>query len=180
MTRIYTKTGDTGLTSLFNGKRVSKSSELIDLIGLLDLLNSQIGLLASLSDKKSKVILTSIQSVIFEIGSEVAYPEKHGNLNLKNITKKLEEQINLMELKNKPLKNFILPGGSIFSSNIHICRAITRSVERTFIKQSKYYKNESVNVFLNRLSDFFFVLARFANLNKDIKDIVWKKSSTNF
>ncbi|MEI6462431.1 MAG: cob(I)yrinic acid a,c-diamide adenosyltransferase [bacterium] len=181
MTRIYTKTGDKGETSLFNGKRVSKANELIELVGELDLLNSYLGLIASQSSRSKSISkdILDIQSTIFCIGSEVAYPAKHGALDLTKQTLELETKIDKMEKTNSPLKNFILPGGSELASNIHIARSVTRSIERSFIRSSKTYKNTCVNIFLNRLSDYLFVLARHTNLKKGIKDTIWKAPINN-
>jgi cob(I)alamin adenosyltransferase len=185
MTKIYTKTGDKGLTSLFNGKRVSKSNDLIGIVGKLDELNSEFGLVISLFDKpkdktkadilnKNLVSLLNTQSQLFEIGSEVAYPSKHGNINLNKEINNLEDLIDEMELKLTPLTNFILPSGSVLSAQIHRLRTQVRSFERLIISKKKMYYNQSVNVYINRLSDYLFVLARFINHQKGVKETIWK------
>ncbi|MEI6887435.1 MAG: ATP:cob(I)alamin adenosyltransferase, partial [bacterium] len=107
--------------------------------------------------------------------TEVANPKIHGKLILENEVTSLELQIDKMEKENIPLSNFILPGGTKLSSVIHITRSITRSVEREFIIKSNKYSNLSVNIYLNRLSDYFFVLARYANLKQNTKDTIWEK-----
>ena len=177
--KIYTKTGDKGTTSLFNGKRVSKDNPLIDLLGELDSINSHVGLLLSVLNQKKflteVVLLYKIQSILFSIGTEVAYPKKHKELKLLDITETLEKHIDEMDKELKPLKNFILPGGSYEASIAHVLRTTTRSVERKFINKKKSYNSKDVGIFLNRLSDYFFTLARLINHKLKVPDSIWKK-----
>jgi cob(I)alamin adenosyltransferase len=182
--KIYTKTGDKGNTSLISGERVSKGAQIINLVGCLDELNSQIGwLVVVLPDKSdSKVFLqirdfvVKIQSILFDIGADVAKNHHDNVVDLTGFTSDMELLIDEMEENLPGLKNFILPGGSEKSARIHICRSFTRNVERSFVQSIQTYENPSVLIFLNRLSDFFFVFARFANYIDGFSDIIWRKT----
>lgn len=185
--RIYTKTGDQGETGLVSGSRTSKSDARIDLYGELDELNSRVGLACShmsgdLEFQQILNFLHHVQSAIFDLGSNLACEvESRAKFNLPQISDQfisdLEFEIDKLDAELSPLKNFILPGGSIISSELHMCRTNTRSVERKLISYHASSKEElpaNSLIFLNRLSDYFFVLARFANKLKDVKEIEWK------
>lgn len=166
--KIYTKTGDKGTTSLYDCSRVSKASKLIDLIGDIDELNSFIGII------DSSVIIKDIQIWLFDLNTIIANP-KHNYLfdNDEKIIKIIENQIDELTSKMPKLKNFILPSG-----NIHISRAICRRCERKLVDIIDLYPHISYQclVFLNRLSDYLFTLARFENLNNN-NEVIYKKSS---
>jgi len=166
--KIYTKTGDNGSTSLFDCSRISKASKLIDIIGDIDELNSFIGII------DSTIILKDIQIWLFDLNTIIANP-KHNYLfdNDEKILKIIENEIDDLTSKMPKLKNFILPSG-----NIHISRAICRRCERKLVDIIDLHPHipKQCIVFLNRLSDYLFTLARFENI-KNNNEIIYKKSS---
>lgn len=184
--KVYTKTGDQGQTGLVSGNRILKSDERIDLYGELDELNSRIGvslsLLAGPEYESIGQFLRSLQSAIFDLGSNMACEaEFRAKYNLPQITEKLiqeiEDEIDRMDSELTPLKSFVLPGGSYPAATIHLCRTNARSVERKLIAYSTSSKEElPVNslIFLNRLSDYFFVLSRYVNKSKNTEEILWQ------
>jgi cob(I)alamin adenosyltransferase len=182
--KIYTKTGDEGLTGLVSGNRIIKSDLRIDLYGELDELNSRVGFAASLLINHSEVIdfLHVIQSALFDLGSNMACEfENRMKYNLPQLDEGLiasmEHQIDLMDKELPALRNFILPGGSMAVSSIHLARTCARSVERKIIHYQHLTQEElpalSI-IFLNRLSDYFFMLARFVNHVEKGQEITWK------
>lgn len=181
--KIYTKSGDKGKTSLFDGSRVIKSSNRIESYGLIDEVNSHIGILISLLNdnpelKDIKDMLLELQKKLFVLGSDLANPSKKLSdypRITKNDISQVENQIDEMDTSLSPLKSFILPGGSIQASQSHVIRTIIRRAETSMV--DLYLRNEISEcsyVYINRLSDFFFILAR--TLNKRLKqdDTVWK------
>jgi len=179
--KIYTKTGDKGETSLFTGRRVLKSNVWVKLYGGLDQLNSSIGLLcAKLEQQTSKDFehicgeLKKNQCQIFSIGSYYASEgqKKEHIALLKDWVLKLEHQMDEWESSLKPLKNFILPGGSFESALAHQVRVQARLVERDVVQSGFDEALESL-FYLNRLSDYFFVLARYINMKLDKEDVIW-------
>ncbi len=178
--KIYTKTGDQGKTSLFDGSRVGKSTRRIDLLGHLDELNSHLGLLRShLSPvHPQSEFIHEVQSTIFDIGSEIANPGvKRGEyLDLSDTIARIESSMDAMDQNLDTLRNFILPGGTKEASLSHICRTVARRCERMFFRLSEEIElNPSIGMLLNRLSDYFFVLARYLNAESKVNDIVWNK-----
>ena len=178
---IYTRSGDKGTTGLANGQRVSKDSAVIEFVGSLDELNASLGLCVAFLKKerdfqKNKFnleveVLESIQSDIFVVGAIAAGAEMtfDSAVETSNIEKTIDDYENI----NAPLKNFILPGGSVSSSQIHLTRTFARKIER----QAVGLKSESVEAFLpylNRLSDLLFVMARYINTKLAIKETIWK------
>lgn len=183
--KIYTKTGDKGQTSLFGGLRVDKDNLLVQAYGELDELNSVIGLaLHSIKTERITKLLTFLQHTLFSIGSDLATPlsgqkslRKSVEIDCTMLTEKLEEEIDFWESQLPRLKDFILPGGSIGASYMHVLRTVSRRVERTIIRLQKNEKiNETILPFMNRISDLFFVLARAENFSLGIEDILWDKS----
>ncbi len=171
---IYTKTGDTGSTSLFGGKRVLKCEELVDVYGSIDELNSWVGRIASEIDSSDvRTFLAAIQSDLFTIGSHLA----GWKIDLKDLPQRvseMEERIDLLDDTLPKLVNFILPGGTKLASEIHLARAVCRRVERQAVSLHQKQKvDPSILVYLNRLSDLFFMLARFINHQAGIVEIVW-------
>lgn len=187
---IVTKTGDDGNTFLFGkGIRVSKSHIRVQTYGMVDELNSLIGVVISNSSiKEIDVILKEIQHQLFEIGSDLAIPSEIYNEKFTENKKELfneflitlEAKIDFYEEKLPELTSFILPGGSIESSNLHLGRTVCRRVERSIVELMKYEKLNSIILqYFNRLSDLFFILARFANFSQNVKDIPWQSRHNN-
>ena len=175
--RIYTKTGDRGETGLIGGKRVSKNSILIHAIGGLDELNAGIGILVSLSTQNGKFapLLAQIQNDIFSMGAEIAdtRPARKIYINNSHVTA-LERKIDALEEKLPPLRNFILPGGTLFAAHAHMARAICRRAERDLAALNKKMRvNPNTLAYLNRLSDLLFMLARADMHYKRKKEILW-------
>ena len=176
--KIYTKTGDKGDTSLFGGKRLSKSDLKIDAYGTVDELNSHIGLVKDVCNNEQKEVLLKTQEHLFTIGAILATPEGKKNTFFKEIEaediENLEKQIDFMNESLPELDAFILPGGHIHVSYCHIARTVCRRAERISVALSK---NEEVNdliiKYLNRLSDYLFVLARKLAKDLCIEEIRW-------
>jgi cob(I)alamin adenosyltransferase len=181
MKKIYTKTGDNGETGLFGGGRVPKYSIRIDAYGTVDELNSFIGLaVTEVKGANVAALLKKIQNELFTIGSNLASPgndESKNNL-IPQVTshfiKEAENAIDEFEEKLEPLKNFILPGGSKGAALLHACRTVCRRAERKVVElKSKEIVNGNIVIFLNRLSDLFFVLARHENMISNVPDVKW-------
>jgi len=176
--KIYTKTGDEGKTSLFDNSRVWKSDERIMSYGAIDELNSSIGVALSLElDDEVKNILIKIQNDLFVVGSDLANPDMSDKKirTTRDMSVFLEQKIDLLEPQLEPLTSFILPGGTLLASILHLSRTISRRAETHVVALSK---NEEINkeaaIYLNRLSDLMFILARVTNNRKKIPDIIWK------
>lgn len=171
---IYTRTGDTGMTSLFGGKRVLKCEELVDAYGSMDELNSWIGLVISeLKHAHLKEFLTQTQSDLFTMGCSLAGWRSDLSVLSLRVTQ-MESEIDAMEKKLKPLTNFILPGGTAASSRIHLARSVCRRVERQVVALAQKQKvDPRIIKYLNRLSDLFFVLARFINKDGNVEEVIW-------
>ena len=179
--KIYTKTGDKGDTGLFGGERVSKSTSRLNAYGTIDELNSFIGLaITEIKCDDIKNILIDLQNKLFIIGSDLATPETEKNKKLK-ITRtpdsyilEIEKDIDNYESQLDALKNFILPGGSKGAALLHICRTISRRAEREVVALKNVEQiGQNIVIFLNRLSDLFFVLSRFENKYSNIPDTNW-------
>ena len=183
--KIYTKTGDKGETGLFGGERVSKNSPRISAYGTIDELNSFIGLaITEIKDESVKNNLLTIQNYLFVIGSDLATPdtEKNKKLNIQRTPEtyfiELEKMIDHYESKLEELRNFILPGGSKSAALLHICRTICRRAEREVVSlKNSVTIGNNIIIFLNRLSDLFFVLSRFENKVSNQPDIIWNPKS---
>ena len=177
--KIYTKGGDKGKTSLVGGSRVSKSNDIIDAIGNVDELNALLGLAVCDLKKPFISILKNIQNDLFDIGADIATPiNKKGTVLRinKNYIFYLEKEIDKINNNLPTLNSFILPGGSKISSIIHLARTVNRRCERSIVKLNDKQKvNIEVLKYLNRLSDYLFVLARI--LNK--KEVLWKPLRKN-
>lgn len=179
--RIYTKTGDQGQTSLLGGTRVSKHHARIEAYGTLDELNSCIGLLADLCPEQSlKVVLKTVQDRLFTMGSSLACdPDKETKMALPDLRpsdiKDLENEIDRMSAELVPLKQFILPGGHPAVSTCHIVRCVCRRAERlcTALQDEQSFVAPLVIPFLNRLSDYLFVLARYLGHLLNVPEIPW-------
>lgn len=184
--RIYTKTGDKGDTGLVSGTRISKADPRIDLYGELDDFNSHLGFAGSLISQEKTLTTTvefihHIQSVVFDLGSNLACEaDKRDTYKLPQIPDsfitEMEKEIDRLEQDLPALKNFILPGGSVASAAVHVARTSARNVERKMVRFSED-KNEHLPanalIFMNRTSDYLFVLARYVNHVQGGKEISW-------
>ncbi len=177
--KIYTRKGDSGHTSLIDGDIVNKHNLSVDAYGTIDELNSFLGLLKDyIDDEKIKDVLNTIQLKLFSIGSILASGENQNISEKVKIEKKdveyIELEIDRLNEYLPELKNFIIPGGHKISSYSHVCRSICRRAER---KISKLNKNSSVDpnilAYVNRLSDFFFVLSRFLKYSDNVSESHW-------
>jgi cob(I)alamin adenosyltransferase len=176
ITKVTTKTGDDGKTSLADGQRVQKNHVIINALGELDHLNSIVGWaeIASSSEKISEE-LKSIQQDIFNISGDISLPGKESKLLKEERIFFLENEIKVMSKKLPPLKEFILPGGSEFNARLHILRTTSRNTERCLVAmQQDEGRNELHAQYLNRLSDYLFLLARVVGLSKNLEEEHWE------
>lgn len=189
--KIYTRTGDKGTTGLFGGKRVSKVDIRIEAVGTIDELNSAIGVSIAqglmINDKglKIKQEITIIQQDLFEIGAVLATPARqrvkekriHEQFG-KHLTKRVgefEKLIDRLTEKLPPLRSFILPGGSKAGSLLHVARSTSRRAERRIVALSKREQVDGpILIYMNRLSDVIFTMARFVNKQKRVPETTWK------
>jgi cob(I)alamin adenosyltransferase len=180
--KIYTRFGDRGQTVLFDGRRVPKDHLRIETYGTVDELNSQLGLAsAGCGEGKLREILTSLQVELFDLGSDLATP-----LDLDHVVGKgkrigaehvkfLEETIDAVTGELPPLKRFILPGGGVTAARLHVARTICRRAERHLVTlMGQEEVGEQVLIYMNRLSDLLFVLARWANKLEGVADVEWR------
>lgn len=184
--KIYTRTGDGGDTGLFDGTRVPKSDPRVAAYGDVDELNAWLGFVrASLADAALSPMLEQIQRDLFALGARLADPA-HKIAN--RVTKaaitatdivRLEEWIDQLESELPPLRRFILAGGSPAGAGLHVARTICRRAERWVVTLARQETalSEQVGVYLNRLSDCLFVLARAANARAGVADVPWKKTN---
>ncbi len=178
--KIYTLTGDDGTTSLSGGRRVPKHSIRVEAYGSVDELIAWIGLLRDHKENlKRKNLLIYIQGQLMTCAAALAYDSENSNsrklLPDAECISVLEKEIDKMEESLTPLKNFILPGGHILVSYCHIARCVCRRAERAVLRLNKTEESpELVNKFLNRLSDFLFVLSRKISLDLDVEEIKWQ------
>lgn len=177
--RIYTRTGDGGETGLLGGHRVSKDHIRVAAYGEIDELNAQIGLLeVEIGDRAVRSTLDQVQTLLFEAGAELAAspetPSTFGKIRSDDV-KGLEAAIDRVEEKLPDLSEFILPGGSEGAGRAHLARCICRRAERAVVALLRAEPVETeVLAFLNRLSDYLFVLARWANREAGVADTAWK------
>jgi cob(I)alamin adenosyltransferase len=183
--KIYTKTGDGGKTSLLGGTRISKSSYRVECYGTVDELNAHIGMLKDLIETDiDRLELKEIQDRLFTIGSSLACdPEKELKMRLPDLNETdvvyLENAIDRMNEQLEPMRFFILPGGGISISQAHICRTVCRRAERLCVGLAEQgdFIDESVIKYLNRLSDYLFVKARYIAKLNNIQEVAWKPRS---
>lgn len=177
--KIYTKTGDKGSTSLFGGKRTTKDSLRIESYGTVDELNSALGVVRSLGPKlELEEILSLLQNDLFILGADLATPKGTRSMHVMRIQQdqitSLEQIIDRLDARLQPLSTFILPGGSQVASELHLARTICRRAERFVVKLSRKEKIGSLRtVYLNRLSDLLFVMARYANYVDGKQETPW-------
>ena len=189
--KIYTKTGDKGNTGLAGGTRVSKSNPRIMAYGQVDELNANLGLAVSILSEEGAdkmlsdiiEVLVSIQNDLFIVGSDLADPAYDPSVNSrtprveKDMVARIENNIDNFESKLDPISYFILPGGTCESSILHVCRSVARRAEVSIVSLANSDTiNETLLVYINRLSDLLFVLARTVNKRKNIKDVAWRST----
>lgn len=180
--KIYTKTGDLGKTSLIGGTKVPKSHLRIETYGTVDELNSNIGLVSDLlADQHSKDILKEIQDRLFTIGSSLACdPEKEPLMKMPDLKESdivlLEKEIDAMNDVLPPMKFFVLPGGHVAISTAHVTRCVCRRAERLCVNMQEHelFVDPLVIKYLNRLSDYLFVLSRYVGHLLQVAEIPWK------
>lgn len=178
--KIYTKTGDTGTTSLFGGKRVSKADLRIDAYGTVDELNSYIGLLRDQPvNQKRKEILIEIQGRLFTIGSILATEPGNTKVKIPSLSEQdiqfLEKEIDAMDVLLPPMRFFVLPGGHESISFGHVARTVCRRAERLTIALDQTEKTDPLVIkYLNRLSDYLFMLCRKMASELEVNETPWK------
>ncbi len=168
MTRIYTRSGDQGETGLANGQRLTKADQLFGVIGDVDELNAQLGMIRALNDQSGiDDQLSKIQHKLFDLGAQVA--QYKGNNIDQNDIQTLEEWIDQWQTQLAPLKQFILPAGTQSGSAAHLARSICRRAERKAWQAAGEHELEvEITQYLNRLSDYLFVLARILNGGNEV------------
>jgi cob(I)alamin adenosyltransferase len=182
--KIYTKQGDKGQSVLFDGKRVPKDHPRLETYGTVDELNSHLGLAAAeCRDAPLRQLLTTLQGQLLELGSDLATPLGSPNeprvrrINPNHITF-LEERIDEATAELPPLKRFILPGGGVTAARLHVARTVCRRAERLLVALMHDSASEPLTdsplIYLNRLSDLLFTLARLANKREGLPDIEWE------
>lgn len=175
--KIYTRGGDEGHTSFYGGERVAKNHPRIEAYGTVDELNSVLGLARASGGKPGlDAQLAEVQSDLFEIGAVLASPNSGDRFHgppAERVTA-LESAIDEMEAVLPPLKAFILPGGSRQSASLHHARTVCRRAERRILDIGDSDETRATIVYMNRLSDFLFVAARFANRETGVEDVLWK------
>ncbi len=189
--KIYTKTGDKGKTSLFGGTRVPKYNLRIEAYGTVDELNSYIGLIRDQKiDKKTFAVLVKVQNELFTLGAMLATPKdkeklKNGKerLNIPKITKEdinfLEKEIDKMNEELPVMTNFVLPGGHTTVSFCHITRCVCRRAERIVVNLTEEEEINTITIsYLNRLSDYLFVLARKLTIDNRVTEVPWIPKKT--
>lgn len=180
--KIYTKTGDKGTTGLIGGSRVAKNHIRIEAYGTVDELNSWLGVISDLLlESHEQIVIKGIQNRLFTIGSMLATdPDKNTKLHLIDLKDEdvilLEKEIDCMESVLPLLKNFVLPGGNIIASNIHVARCVCRRAERIGVAmQSENHPIDFIVIqYLNRLSDYLFVLSRYILNQQKGKETIWQ------
>lgn len=174
LSKIYTRTGDNGTTGLGDGSRIDKDSLRMHAVGDVDEVNSHIGLLITTlpEDDDIRILLSRIQHDLFDLGGELATPG-YQMMFAERVTA-LEEALDQYNENIPPLKNFILPGGSVPAAHCHIARAIARRAERSVVSLHRESPlNDAARQYINRLSDLLFVLARALALRNGGKEVLW-------
>ena len=173
LTSIVTKAGDKGLTTLADGQSVSKESLFIETLGALDEFNASVGVLrAQLQEESMQKAVIAIQQKIFDLGAECSLP-KHSAITADDVSL-LECQIKRWNKKLPPLKEFILPGKDAVSAQCHVCRTLCRRAERRWLALAKDQSLNPISLrYLNRLSDYLFVMARLLTKDSATNEIMW-------
>jgi cob(I)alamin adenosyltransferase len=177
--KLYTKTGDDGTTGLFGGGRVLKASLRVEAYGTSDELNATIGVARATGlDPETDAVLARVQVDLFTLGAELAcVPGKEASLKMHLIdaadAERLEHAIDAAETHVPPLKYFVLPGGAPQAAALHVCRTVCRRAERACLALEDAPARRELIIYLNRLSDLLFVLARRANVEAKVEDVPW-------
>ena len=182
--KIYTKTGDKGMTSLANGQRVSKCCERLEAYGTVDELNSHLGVLMTYcTEEGDKKFLTEIQRALFVIGGSLAGSKTDKPLSTDSMEAEIDRLIAIVEEAQEDKRfHFILPGGSRAAAYAHVCRTVCRRAERAMLRVENLNVNVNLNEnqnendndmtrYVNRLSDYLFILARKLNIDNGVKDV---------
>ncbi len=181
--RIYTRTGDDGTTGLIGGQRVAKCDARIDCYGTIDELNAALGLAAVAMDEGEAMLVEvrQVQNDLFVLGSHLAAPDPESAAMMlpelgEALIERLERQIDAAEERLPPLRAFVLPGGTEASARLHVARTICRRAERLLTAFAATHPiPEPALRYVNRLSDWLFVMARLANLRRGVEDVPWSK-----
>lgn len=177
--KIYTKTGDDGTTGLFGGARVKKASARVEAYGTVDELNASLGVARSTDlDAATEAVLARVQVDLFTVGAELAcVPGKEDKLGMVLVdgddAERLEHAIDDGEVGLPPLKNFVLPAGTPQSASLHYARTVCRRAERAVLAIDDAPARRDVVIYLNRLSDLLFTLARRENHVRNVEDVPW-------
>ena len=183
LSKIYTRTGDDGTTALGSGRRVAKYDLRVECYGTLDETNAAIGLArvdTSKTDTALDAMLARIQNDLFDLGAELCYPDEsrdgRGRLSVSDAqVERLESEIDTLNRELQPLRSFVLPGGTPAASFLHLARTVSRRAERLMValaSRANEPVGEAALRYINRLSDFLFVAARYAN-DKGKSDVLW-------
>lgn len=181
LSKIYTRTGDRGETALANGTRVAKSSARVWAYGTVDETNATVGIARLHASGEADAALARISNDLFDVGGDLAAPESGGDAArphpplrvIEAQVDRLEREIDAMNTRLTPLRNFILPGGSILAAHLHLCRTVCRRAERLAVALAEAEEvNPAAVKYLNRLSDWFFVAGRIAN-DDGRADVLW-------
>jgi cob(I)alamin adenosyltransferase len=181
LSKIYTKTGDTGETALGNGARVAKNSARVSAYGTVDETNATVGLARLHSTGDADAALARISNDLFDLGADLCTPDLHLDATaeyprlrmIEPQVLRLEHEIDAMNTRLTPLRSFILPGGSALAAHLHLCRTVSRRAERLVVELAAVEDvNPAAVKYLNRLSDWFFVAGRIAN-NDGQADVLW-------
>lgn len=181
--KLYTSTGDAGMTSLVGGTRVRKNSDRLEAYGTLDEFSSALGIVVAMPDcdEYSRDRLLDIQNTLFNLGGYLACEVKDGEqpqawgLTNQQISD-LEKEIDRLDAATPKVNAFVLPGGTLLSAHTHLARTICRRAERCVVTlMERVYVDPNLLKYINRLSDYLFILARYFNYRAGIDEIIWKK-----
>lgn len=180
---LYTRTGDKGLTSLVGGSRISKDSLRLEAYGTIDEFSSFLGAIAAdpVCREEEKARILEVQNLLFNVGCYLATPVNKGaQPKAQNISdddlSKLESWIDILDEQTPPVNTFILPGGSEIAAKTHIARTVCRRAERRILSlMAEEYVDPIILAYINRLSDYLFILARYFNFVEGVGELIWKK-----
>lgn len=178
---LYTRTGDDGTTSLVDGTRIAKDSARLEAYGTLDEFSSFLGVVLSHKDcpEELKGQMLEVQSLLFDFGAYLATPSPEGEPKVSGVDEdlsKLESWIDVLDEQTPKIQKFVLPGGSELAAHCHVARTVCRRAERRILTLSATeYVDPQLISYINRLSDYLFIAARFINFMSGIDEIVWER-----